>query len=82
MRLSPAILNTVPSYSNVIAVRQAKNSFNNSTTSVGGKRSEMPVKPRISANSTAASVRMLEPDSTESRKSGFARMRSAIFGEM
>jgi hypothetical protein len=82
MRPSPAMLKTVPSYSNVMSVSNAKNSLSNPTTSTGFSCSEIAVKPRMSANITAARARTCVCPNVKSRSCGSARILSASFGEM
>ena len=76
------MLKTVPSYSNVMSVSSAKNSFSNATTSTGVSFSEIAVKPRMSANMTAARLRTCVCPSVNSRSCGSDRILSASLGEM
>ena len=64
-------------------VGEQREEFIQQLDDLGGlRRSEMPVKPRMSANITAAWRARCVPENIESRSSGFSRIRSASLGEM
>ncbi len=73
------MLKTVPSYSNVMSVSSAKNSFSSATTSAGVSFSEIAVKPRMSANMTAARLRTCV---CPRREFAQLRIRQDLVGEL